>query len=107
MFHMTEEQKMLMFQNKCDFVEDMGFTLKAYPEFGLKSIEYKKDEFDEYLRIAYRDGHVSWICVTGNSISAILKCITDDLRGYEPPGLILRSGYKAMLEKKTDWEEIK
>lgn len=107
MFHMTEEQKKLMYQNKRDFVEDMGFTLKAYPEFDISKLSYFKDGPDEYLRIEHRLGVPSWICVTGNSISAILKCITDDLRGYEPPGLILRSGYKAMLEKKTDWEEIK
>lgn len=108
MFHMTEEQKKLMFQNKRDFVEDMGFTLKAYPEFDLEDMKYLKDGMDEFIRIGYKGPRSpSWICVTGNSTSAILKCITDDLRGYKPPGLILSSGYKAMLEKKTDWEEIK
>ena len=106
MFHMTEEQKKLMYQNKRDFVEDMGITLGAYPEIGLKRNEYKKDEFDEYLRIAYREGHVSWICVTLNSTISILKCITDDIRGQIPQGKILTRKIRNSLEDKTDWEEL-
>lgn len=106
MFHMTEEQKKLMYQNKRDFVEDMGFTLKAYPEFDISKLSYFKDGPDEYLRIEHRLDVPSWICVTGNSTISILKCITDDIRGQIPQGKILTREIRNSLEDKTDWEEL-
>ena len=106
MFHMTEEQKKLMYQNKRDFVEDMGFTLKAYPEFDISKLSYFKDGPDEYLRIEHRLGVPSWICVTSNSTISILKCITDDIRGQIPQGKILTREIRNSLEDKTDWEEL-
>ena len=106
---MTDSERRI-YQNKKDFVEDMDITLGAYPEFGLKSIEYKKDEFDEYLRIAYRDGNVSWICVTGDStgaiLGAILGAIANSVRGKFANGTVLSGSRKDKLESKTDWEEI-
>ena len=106
MFHMTEAQKKLMFQNKRDFVEDMAITLKGYPEFDVTSIEYKLGEVDEYIRIAYRGGHVSWICVTGDSTGAILGAIANSVRGKFAYGTVLSTRKKNELENKTDWEEL-
>lgn len=106
---MTDSERKV-YRNKKDFVEDMDITLGAYPEFGLKiglkSIEYKKDEFDEYLRIAYRDGRVSWICVTGDSTGAILGAIANSVRGRCTYGTVLSAKRKDKLERETDWEEI-
>ena len=102
---MTDSEPRI-YQNKKDFVEDLDITLGAYPEFGLKRIEYKKDEFDEYLRIAYRKGHVSWICVTGDSTGAILGAIANGVRGKFAYGTVLSTRKKSELENKTDWEEL-
>lgn len=106
---MTDSERKV-YQNKHDFVEDMDITLGAYPEFGLKiglkSIEYKKDEFDEYLRIADRKGHVSWICVTGDSTGVILEAIANSVRGKFAYGTVLSTRKKNELENKTDWEEL-
>ena len=67
----------------------------------------KKDEFDEYLRIAYRKGHVSWICVTGDSTGAILGAIANSVRDKFAYGTVLSTReIRNSLEDKTDWEEL-
>lgn len=78
-----------MYADKKAYVEDtLGSMLKPMYDFG--SIKYARDAVsgEEYVKITEANGYPWFICVTGNSESAIGKEICRMVGEKEPFGLV-------------------
>ena len=93
---MTDKEK--VFRKKTQFVKfcEQALLLDERIEY----LEYKAfpDKYEEFIRIGYPGGAESIICVTANSMTAIMKEIVADISGsYMPIGRITNEKHKEMI----------
>lgn len=77
-----------IYEKKSDYVQKLNDILNVSDYF--KAIDYARDYLrdEEYIRIRTTIGDTFYICVTGNSESAILMEVARFINGIPPVGFI-------------------
>ena len=89
-----------MYAKKKEYVEDtLGAMLKPIVSFG--SIKYARDitTGEEYVKITEANGYPWFICVTGNSESAIGKEVCRMVGNSIPVGLVKSKAAQIQINK--------
>ena len=89
-----------MYTKKKAYVEDtLGAMLKPIIDFG--SIKYARDIItgEEYVKITEANGYPWFICVTGNSESAIGKEVCRMVGNKVPVGLVKGKAAQIQINK--------
>lgn len=54
------------------FIEEFGELLKKHNVSNINGMKYENDGIDEYVYIFYKNGYVKQVCVTFDSLKAMI-----------------------------------